>query len=67
MITCHHQNSGKNQNIRITDELFEDVARFIYLETTLTNKNAIYNEIKSRLNSGNICYHSIQNLSSRLI
>jgi hypothetical protein len=35
---------------------------------TLTNQNDIHDEIKSRLNSGNVCYHSVQNLlSSRLI
>jgi hypothetical protein len=38
------------------------------LETTLTNQNDIHDEIKSRLNSGNACYYSVQNLfSSRLI
>jgi len=38
------------------------------LGTTLTNKNSIAEEIKSRLRSGNACYHSMQNLlSSRLL
>jgi hypothetical protein len=36
--------------------------------TTLTNKNDIHDEIKTTLNSGNACYHSVQNLLfSRLI
>jgi hypothetical protein len=35
---------------------------------TLTNQNDIHDEIRSRLNLGNACYYSIQNLlSSRLI
>jgi hypothetical protein len=63
-----HRNSGQNQNIRIANESFENVAKFIYFGTTLTNKNDIHDEIKSRLNSGNACYYSVQNLlSSRVI
>jgi len=37
---------------------------FKYLGTTLTNRNSIQEEIKSRLKSGNACYHSVQNLLS---
>jgi hypothetical protein len=66
-MSCH-PNSGQNQIIRIANESFEKVAKFKYLGTTLTNQNDIRNEIKSRLNSGNVCYYSVQNLlSSRLI
>jgi len=36
--------------------------------TTLTNQNSIAEEIKSRLRSGNACYHLVQNLlSSRFL
>jgi hypothetical protein len=35
-----------------------------YLGTTVTNQNLIQEEIKKRLNSGNACYHSVQNFSS---
>jgi len=34
------------------------------LGTTLTNQNSIPEEIKSRLRSGNACYHSVQKLIS---
>jgi hypothetical protein len=68
MIMSRHQNSGQNQNIRIANESFENVAKFKYIGTTLTNYNDIHDDIKSRLNSGSACYHSAQNLlSSRLI
>jgi uncharacterized membrane protein YdbT with pleckstrin-like domain len=33
-----------------------------YLGTTLTNQNSVQEEIKSRVKSGNACYHSVQNL-----
>jgi hypothetical protein len=57
-----------NQNIRTANESLENVVKFKYLGTTLTNRNDIHDEIKSRLNSGNACYYSVQNLlSSRLI
>jgi hypothetical protein len=63
-----HPNSGQNQNIRIANVSFENVAKFKFLGVTLTNQNDIHDEIKNRLNSGNACYHSIQNLlSSHLI
>ena len=37
---------------------------FKYLGTNLTNQKSIQDEIKSRLKSGNACYHSVQNLLS---
>jgi hypothetical protein len=50
MIMSRHPNSGQNQNIRIANESSENVTKFKYLETTLTNRNDIHDEIKSRLN-----------------
>jgi hypothetical protein len=44
------------------------MSQFKYFETTVTNQNLIQEEIKRRLNSGNACYHLVQNvLSSRLL
>jgi hypothetical protein len=47
---------------------FENLSQFKYLGATVTKQNLIQEEIKRRLNSGNACYHSVQNLlSSRLL
>jgi hypothetical protein len=40
------------------------VKQFRYWGITITNQNLIQEEIRKRLNSGNACYHSIQNLLS---
>jgi hypothetical protein len=53
MMMSHHPNGGQNQNVRIVNESYENVAVLIYLEMTLTNQNDIHDDIKSRLNIGN--------------
>jgi hypothetical protein len=68
MLLSRHRNAGQNLNIKTGDRSFENVAQFKYLGRTVTNKNLIGEEIKRRLNSGNPCYHSVQNLlTSRLL
>jgi hypothetical protein len=43
-------------------------SQFTYLGTIVTNQDLVQDEIKSRLNSGNACYHLVQNLlSSRVL
>ena len=62
------QNAGRNHSVRTDNSTFERVEEFKYLGTTLTNQKSILEEIKSRLRSGNACYHSVRNLlSSRLL
>ena len=50
--------------MKVDNSSIERLEEFKYLGTTLTNQNSIQKEIKSRLKSGNACYHSVQNLLS---
>jgi len=68
MVMSRDQNAGRIHSVRIENNTVERVEEFKYLGTILTNQNSIGEEIKSRLRSGNACYHSVQNLlSSRLL
>jgi hypothetical protein len=67
MLLSSHQNVGQNRVINIKSRLFENVSQFKYLGITVTDQNLIQEEIKMRLNSGNTCYHSVQNLLSCLL
>jgi hypothetical protein len=54
--------------MKTANRSFEVVEEFKYLGTSLTDQNCMQEEMKSRLNSGNACYHSVQSLlSSRLV
>jgi hypothetical protein len=68
MLVSHHQNASQNRDIKIANRSFENVSQFKYLGMIVTNQNLIWDEIKRRLNFGNACHHSVQNLlSSRLL
>jgi hypothetical protein len=50
--------------MKIDNSSIERVEEFKYLGMTLKDQNSIQEEIRSRLNSGNACYHSVKNLLS---
>ena len=58
------QTAGLSHIMKVDNSSIERVEDFKYLGTTLTNQNSIQKEIKSRLQLGNACYHSVQNLLS---
>jgi len=64
MAMPRYQNEGQNHNTRTENKSFDGVEQFKNMGTTLTNQNSIQEEIKSKLKSGNVYYHLVQNLSS---
>jgi len=38
------------------------MGKFKYLGTTVSYQNSIHVNVASRLNSGNVCYHSVKNI-----
>jgi hypothetical protein len=64
VLLSRHQNVGQNRDIKIANRSFENLTQFKYWETAVKNQSLIQEEIKRRLNSGNACCHSAQNLLS---
>jgi hypothetical protein len=64
MVRARDQTAGLNHNIKIDNSPFDWVEEIKFLGATLTSQKSIQDDIKSRLKSGNICYHSVQNLLS---
>jgi len=64
MVMSRDQNEGRSHNIKIDNSSFEGVDQFKYFGTNLTYQTSNHEEIKSRLKSGNACYHFMQNLLS---
>jgi hypothetical protein len=62
MLMSRSQKLGQKRSIKIVNRSFEDVAKFKYVRTTLTDQNGMHEESKSTVNSGNACYHSVQSL-----
>jgi hypothetical protein len=59
LISCH-----QNYNINTDNKPFESVIRLKYLEMTAAAQSYIHTEVKSKLNLGYACWHSIKNISS---
>jgi hypothetical protein len=55
MFTSRHQTAGQINYIRVANKSFENVAKFKYLGSTLTDQKCVHEEIRSRLNSWNAC------------
>ncbi|KAJ4431914.1 hypothetical protein ANN_20520 [Periplaneta americana] len=64
MIMSRDQNIVRNGNIKIGDLSFEEMEKFKYLGATVTNINDTREEIKRRINMGNVCYYSVEKLLS---
>jgi hypothetical protein len=47
MLMSHYQKAGTKQCIQRENRSFEDVAKFGYLGTTLTDQNFVYQEIRA--------------------
>jgi hypothetical protein len=60
MLMSRYQKVGKSITQKYRKGSFKEVAKCRYLGTKLTNQNCMREEIKSRLNSGNACYRSVQ-------
>jgi len=64
MVMSRDQNAGQSNGMKTDNSSFERVEEFKYLGTTLTNESSMQEEIKSKLRSGNACFHSVQILLS---
>ena len=62
MVMYREHISEQNHDIKTGNKYFEIVEQFKYLGTTLTNQNSSHEQIKSRLNSVNAYFQSVQNL-----
>jgi signal recognition particle GTPase len=62
MVMSRDKNSRRNHNMKIDNKFSERVEQFKHFGTVLTTQNCIQEEIKSRLMSGNVCYHSVQKI-----
>jgi ribosomal protein S2 len=46
MLLSRHKNAGQSYDIKIANKCFENVAKFRYLGTTITNQNLIKEKLR---------------------
>ncbi|KAJ4446394.1 hypothetical protein ANN_13090 [Periplaneta americana] len=59
IIMSRDQNIVRNGNIKIGNLSFEKVEKFKYFGATVTNRNDTREEIKRRINMGNVCHYFV--------
>jgi hypothetical protein len=64
MLMSRDRKIGQKHSIKTANRSFEDMAKFKYRGTTLSDQNCMREEIKRRINSGKACYRSVQSLLS---
>ena len=64
MVMSRDQNAGRSHNIKTDNSSFQRFEEFKYLGTISAIQNSTQGEIKSKLQAGNACYLSVQNLLS---
>jgi hypothetical protein len=47
MLVSRHQNVGQNQDVKISNRLFENVSQFKYLGMTVTNQNLMRRKLRA--------------------
>jgi hypothetical protein len=49
MLLSRHQNAGQSYDIKIASRCYENVEKFKYLGTTITNQNLIEEQVKRKI------------------
>jgi hypothetical protein len=61
MFVSRECTSGQNQAIMIANKSRDNIVKFKYCRTTLTDLNSMKEEVKEDLTGGNACYISVPN------